>query len=310
MSNRILVVGSTNMDLIVQTDRLPAPGETVVGGTFAQAHGGKGANQAVAAARSGGKVTFLSAVGDDAFGLDCLAAIKSEGIDTAHARVVRAATGIALITVDTNAENCIVVAPGANATVGAVQIEEAFTALTDLAVCICQLETPLPAVHHALSIAKKKNLVTILDPAPAIPLEASLLHNVDCITPNTTEAEKLTGIRPDTMHSAVASAHKLRESGVGTVIITLGSKGAILVDESEPLTMSAPKVEAVDSTAAGDSFTGCLGARVSNGETFRQALPYAVCAGALAATTCGAQPSIPIAGRIDCLKNEFFGLDD
>jgi ribokinase len=310
MSDRILVVGSTNMDLIVQTDRLPAPGETVLGGTFFQAHGGKGANQAVAAARSGGKVTFLSSVGDDAFGLECLAAIKEEGIDTAHARVVSAATGIALITVDTNAENCIVVAPGANATLGAVQIEDAFKALPDLAVCICQLETPLSGVQHALSIAKKRNLLTILDPAPAVSLEASLLGNVDCITPNATEAEALTGIRPDTRRSAIASAQKLRESGVGTVIITLGSEGAILVDESEPLTMSAPTIEAVDSTAAGDSFTGCLGARVSIGDTFRQALPYAVCAGALTATTFGAQPSIPTADRINCLKNEVFGLDD
>ena len=231
MSNRILVVGSTNVDLIATTDRLPLPGETVLGGRFLQANGGKGANQAVAAARSGGKVALLTSIGDDSFGTACLASFIDEGIDTSFVRVVGdLPTGVALITVNREGENCIVVAPGANDALTENEVASTFDQLPQMAVCICQLETPLPGIRRALAEAAARKTITVLNPAPARILDDNLLPHLDCLTPNESETEILTGIRPDSPESAIKAGHTLRDRGVDTVIITLGDQGAFLVD--------------------------------------------------------------------------------
>ena len=311
MSNRILVVGSTNVDLIATARRLPLPGETILGGRFLQANGGKGANQAVAVARSGGNVIFLTAVGDDAYGADCLSGLENEGIDTSFVRVVKdLPTGVALITVDSEGENCIVVAPGANDALTEDIVATSFNELPRVAVCVCQLETPLDGVRRALTEATARETITLLDPAPARDLEDDLLRQVDCMTPNESETEILTGIRPKSQESAIEAGQVLRDRGVGTIIITLGDRGALLVDESGYTAVPAPRVSTVDSTAAGDTFSGCLAARVAEGATFREAMTYAVCGGALAVTRAGAQPSIPCEQAVRALERKVSGMED
>ena len=288
----VVVVGSANVDLIAQTERLPAPGETVLGGEFVQTLGGKGANQAVAAARSGASVRFIGALGADAYGDACLDAYGREGIDTSLVkRHPSSPTGVALITVDSGGENCIVVAPGANTAVNREFIEASVPDTCD--VLVCQLETPLGGVESAFKGARRRGAVTILNPAPAQPLAPDLLSAVNCMTPNESETEMLTGIRPDSNESAATAGQMLLKRGVDTAIITMGADGAVLVDEAGWVHQQAPTVSVVDTTGAGDTFTGCLAARYAWGESFRDALPYACYAASLAVTQNGAQPSIP-----------------
>lgn len=226
----VFVLGSTNVDLVVQTNRLPGPGETVLGGDILQAQGGKGANQAVAAARAGAAVRFATCIGIDAFGDDALAALAREGIDT---RLVRRdddhPTGVALITVDETGENCIVVAPGANGTLTPADLTQ--EDLEDCRIFVAQLEVPIATVSHGLRLARARRLITLLDPAPAQALERDLLALVDCITPNASEIETLTGIRPKSVSDCERAAASLRDAGVETVIVTLGSEGAVLIDD-------------------------------------------------------------------------------
>ncbi|MBE82890.1 MAG: ribokinase [Gemmatimonadetes bacterium] len=309
MSGSVLVVGSTNMDLIVRAGRLPVPGETVLGGEFVQARGGKGANQAVAAARSGAQVAILTAIGRDAFGRESLNGFTQEGIDTSSVQRRDLPTGVALITVNQEGENCIVVAPGANGSLDAATVEAAYpSAKPD--VCVCQLETPLEGVQAALEHASRAGSLTILNPAPAKKPDPALLLKVDCLTPNESETETLTGIRPDSIDSATKAGAILREQGVGTAIITMGAKGAVLVDSQGVCHQPSPEVETIDTTAAGDTFTGSLAARVAQGDNLREALRYACCSGALAVTRMGAQPSIPCAAAVSSLEREFCRLDD
>ena len=288
----VFVLGSTNVDLVVQTDRLPAPGETVLGGDILQAQGGKGANQAVAAARAGAAVRFATCIGTDAFGDDALAALTREGIDT---RLVRRSgdhpTGVALITVDETGENCIVVAPGANGTLTPADLTQ--ENLEDCRIFVAQLEVPITTVSYGLRLAREHGLITLLDPAPAQTLERGLLALVDCITPNASEIETLTGIRPESVSDCERAAAPLRDAGVKTVIVTLGPQGAALIDDRGVEHRPAPGVDAIDATAAGDAFSGALAAEVAAGGSIRDALPFAVAAGALATTTQGAQPAIP-----------------
>jgi ribokinase len=305
------VLGSTNVDLIVKTDRLPLPGETVTGGVFAQANGGKGANQAVAAARAGANVRFLSAVGSDQLGLDCLAALTQEGIDTTNViQVQNQRTGIALITVDRSGENCIVVASGANTSITTSDIDSAHTSLPEANAVVCQLETPLGGVSRILAIARARKMATILDPAPAVPLPDTLLANVDCLTPNERETEILTGIRPETREAGLEAASILRERGVNTVILTLGERGALLVDQTGYIEVAPLAVQVLDTTAAGDAFSGYLAAHVGRGASFRSALHYAICAGSLATQSVGAQQAIPSASEVEELKQKVFGISD
>ena len=309
MTSSVWVLGSTNVDLIVKTDHLPLPGETVTGGTFLQANGGKGANQAVAAARAGASVGFLSAVGSDQLGLDCLAALAQEGIDTSGViRVQNQRTGIALITVDRSGENCIVVASGANTSITSKEIDRTHVNLPEANAVVCQLETPLEGVGRILAIARSRSMTTVLDPAPAVPLPDTLLANVDCLTPNESETEILTGIRPINRESSLEAAAILRKRGVGTVILTLGERGALLVDQAGLVEVAPPTVAVLDTTAAGDAFSGYLAAHVGREASFRSALPYAVCAGSLATQSVGAQPAIPCSLEVEELKQKVFGI--
>lgn len=299
MTGSIWVVGSINMDLIATTERIPSPGETVLGDRFFQAHGGKGANQAVAAARSGAKVVLVGSVGNDGFGEACIRSFEAEEIDTSRIQTHESlSTGVALITVDDSGENCIVVAPGANASLDAERVRDGLTGLEPASVCVCQLETPLDGVREALSFASSAGVTTILNPAPAADLDDEIYATLDCLTPNESETEILTGIRPTDQQSAETAGTRLLDKGVSCVIVTLGRDGAVLVDGDGSLHHPAPEVTAVDTTAAGDTFTGWLASRVALGDTFRDALPTAIAAASLAVTREGAQPSIPTAAEV------------
>ncbi len=235
---------------------------------------------------------FATRIGSDAFGDAALAALTDDGIDV---RLVQRCsdrpTGVALITVDRSGENCIVVASGANGAISPDDLTQ--SDLDGCAVFVTQLEIPLDAVVRGLGLARQKRLVTLLDPAPAQPLEPELLALADCVTPNASELTTLTGLRLNSVSDCEKATAPLREAGVATVIVTLGPEGAVLVDDRGSLHQPAPKVSAVDATAAGDAFTGALAAECAAGRTLREALAFAVCAGALATTVEGAQPAIP-----------------
>lgn len=296
---RVYVLGSTNIDLVMRAPHFPAPGETVLGGPFLQAQGGKGANQAVAAARAGSEVRFVSCIGRDAYGDAALEALSSDGVNTAYVcRDDALSTGVALITVDDRGENCIVVSSGANAAVRPDHVNA--ENLEGCDVFVAQLETPIETVCHGLRLARKMNIPTILDPAPACPLDDNSLSAVSCLTPNASETEILVGIRPDDPDACRVASERLRARGVNTVILTLGERGATLYDGEGHLHQAPFPVESVDATGAGDAFTGALAAQVARGVSFRHALPFASAAGALAATWEGAQPSLP--GEADILS--------
>lgn len=297
MSARIVVIGSVNTDLVVRGPRIPSPGETVTGGSFLRAQGGKGANQAVAAARAGAEVTFVARVGDDELGEAALASLVEESIDVTHiTRDPDHATGVALIMVDRAGENAISVAPGANARLSVDDVEAARAAIESADVLLMQLETPIPAVERAAAIASAAGTTVILNPAPARPLGDSLLSDVDVLTPNQGESAFLTGeVEPG------VAAVRLRESGVNNVVVTLGSRGAMAVSSEGELSFAGFPVNAVDSTAAGDAFNGFLAVSLAEGLDLEKAVPGACAAGALATTVPGARPSLPYRDSVDDL---------
>ena len=291
MENRITVIGSSNMDMVVQVKHLPGPGETVLGGEFSQAHGGKGANQAVAAARAGGEVTFITAVGDDSFGAQFTHEFQSEGIDTQFVYTIEdTASGIALITVDSGGENSIAVAPGANAKLTPGHIKNARQIIEASAVVLLQLEIPLETVMAAVEIAAESDVDVILNPAPAQELPEELLSKVAYLTPNESEALLLT----DHKNSDPAeTVKKLLQSGIRNVILTLGADGVYWANNQEQQKLSAFKVKPVDTTAAGDVFNGSLAVALSEEKPLSDAIQFASAAGALSVTKLGAQPSAP-----------------
>ena len=295
---RVCVVGSANVDFTVALARLPAPGETVSGGTLLRNLGGKGANQAVSARRLGAEVRFLGGVGADSSGAEIRARLEAEGIDVRGlATVAGAATGTALIFVDEEGRNQIGVAPGANHALEIAALAPHAEALAWAQVVICQLEVPLPVVRWALEGARRGGALTILNPAPAREIEPSLLALADYVTPNEGEAGRLSGMTVRDLASAREAAQRLRGAGAGTVIVTLGAEGALAVSASAPVHYPAFPVTAVDSTAAGDAFNGALATGLAAGGSLEQALPLANAAGALACTRRGAQDSLP--GRAD-----------
>lgn len=294
---RVLVIGSSNVDYTVRLDRLPQIGETVSGGEFYQSFGGKGANQAVAARRAGADVVLLTKVGADANGERIIAHLLSEGLPGYALQVERrAATGVALITVDADGRNMIAVAPGSNRLIGAEDIRQIEPIFDDVGVVLLQLEVPIPAVTQALTLARQRHVRTILNPAPAHPVPDAVLRLVDVLTPNETEVLRLTGLG-----DPAEAARALVLKGVGTVIVTLGSKGMMVVTSDRVRSYPAYPVQAVDTTAAGDAFNGALACALSEGMELDWACRFAAAAGALAATKRGAQSSLPMRTEIDAL---------
>lgn len=296
----IVVVGSSNTDMIVKAERIPRPGETVLGGTFAMAPGGKGANQAVAAARAGGHVIFIGRVGRDSFGEAAVAGLAADGIDVTHlAKDAARPSGVALIAVDAAGENSIAVASGANAAVSPLDVRKASWAFASARLVLLQLEVPLEAVEAAAGLAAGRRIPVILNPAPARKLPAALLKRIAILTPNEIEAEILTGIAVKDAASAARAARALRKRGAKTVILTLGARGAYVSGPDFEGLVPGFKVRAVDTTAAGDVFNGALAVAVGEGRPLAESVRFAHAAAALSTTRLGAQPSAPRRAEIE-----------
>ena len=293
--SRVAVVGSLNMDLVARAPRLPHPGETLAGRTFAQVAGGKGGNQAVAAARLGAQVSMLGCVGSDANGAQLRAGLEVEGIDCTALETGREATGVALIVVDDASQNAIVIVAGSNGEVTPETIARHEAVLAAADVVICQLETPLATVHAALAAARRLGKTVILNPAPATgPLPAEWLPLIDYLIPNELEAATLTGLPVGSPEEAATAAAVLRAAGARNVLVTLGPRGVqAALEGAAPVLYDAPKVEAVDTTAAGDTFIGGFAAQLAEGADVDAAIRFAQRAAALSVTRAGAQPSIP-----------------
>ncbi|MBK1889112.1 ribokinase [Undibacterium sp. 14-3-2] len=294
MKPRITVVGSVNMDLVFRTPRMPAVGETLLGHEFRQIPGGKGANQAVAAARQGADVSFIGAVGDDGFGDFSQQCLAKEGININHlARVAGVATGVAGILVEDNGSNSIVLAAGANATLNVNQIEAATSAIGAAQLLLCQLETPIATVTRAIAIAHAQGVKVVLNPAPAQQLDPALLKQVDYLIVNETEASQLSGISVTSQASARQASERLLDLGVGTVLLTMGGDGALITQTGSSEFIPAIKVDVVDTTAAGDTFVGAFAVGIANGLSVSDASREAQYTAALTVTKLGAQTSIP-----------------
>lgn len=290
----VVVVGSSNTDMVVQLPQLPQAGETVLGNDFAKHHGGKGANQAVAAARADGSVAFIACVGSDSFGTDAIEHFAADGINVDYIkRVQNAASGVALILVSPNGENMIGVASGANACLTTDDIQQRRDIFAEANTVLMQLETPLETIASCVDLAHENACRVILNPAPARALPTSLLAKIDILTPNETEAELLSGVKVTDIASARQAASVLREQGVKTVIITMGAQGAYCLSDDMDEMLVGFCVDAVDSTAAGDTFNGALSVALAQGQSLADAIRLANAAGAIAVTQIGAQPSIP-----------------
>lgn len=299
-AKHIVVVGSSNMDLVAKAPRIPVVGETLTGTDFFMLPGGKGANQAVAAAKLGADVIFVAKLGKDVFASKSLENFKSVNINTKHIEQLEGVpSGIAIIAVDDNGENIIIVVPGANGKLMPADVDKAESDIASAAIVLCQLEVPIETVEQAAKIANKNNVPFILDPAPARALGDELLGMVDIIKPNETEAEILTGVKVTDEASAGKAADVLLAKGIGTVIITLGEKGLMLATKDGKEMIANNKVEAVDSTAAGDAFTGSLAYGLANGQSLRDAAVYANMVAAISVTRLGAQSSMPTKEEVD-----------
>ncbi len=294
MKPSILVIGSSNTDMVIKTAHLPAPGETILGGKFLMTPGGKGANQAVAASRLGGAVTFICKTGNDIFGKQSADLFKKEGIDTSCIfEDPEEPSGVALINVDDTGENCIAVASGANAFLTVEDIMLAANCIDKADIILVQLEIPIETVAYILSVAASLGKKILLNPAPACTLSDELLKDVSIITPNETEAFMLTGIKVTDELTARDAAISLHDKGIATVIITLGAKGALVFHENIFSLVKVPEVKAMDTTAAGDIFNGALAVALSENKTMIGAIEFACKAASISVTRMGAQASAP-----------------
>ncbi len=309
----IVVVGSVNTDMVVFDNRIPRPGETVTGGRFVMVPGGKGANQAVAAARLGADVTLVAKVGIDLLGTESIENFQEEKIQTDQIlRDPDEATGVALILVDPVGENSISVAPGANFALTPEEVEQAFSQIDQVDVVLLQLEIPLEVVRRAAELAHQRGATVVLDPAPApapspagaTKLDRALLEKIDCLTPNETEAEILTGIPVTDQTSAQRAADALLAQGARRVILTLGGNGSLLAeaDQDQKRFIPARPVEPVDTTAAGDAYNGGLASALAEGFSYEEAVARASAVGALAVTRLGAQTSLPTKKELDTFE--------
>lgn len=289
----ICVIGSLNMDLVVNVDTMPKPGQTIIGSNFKEVPGGKGANQAVAMARLNGNVSMIGKVGEDGFGQTLINSLKNDKVDTTYIQTAKGATGVALITVDKNAQNSIVVSPGANFEVKEDDIDNNIEAIKNSNIVVLQLETPLNTIKYALNKAKELNKYTILNPAPAVKLDNEIIKNVDLLTPNETELEIISGVSIETEEDIQKAAQIMIEKGVKELIVTLGSKGSLYINKEKSMFKKAYKVEAVDTTAAGDSYTGALAVALSQDKNIEDAMDFASKVGALSVLKEGAQSSLP-----------------
>ncbi len=295
---RIFVVGSSNTDMVVKSAQLPRPGETIMGGVFLMNAGGKGANQAVAAARLGGEVTFIAKVGNDIFGAQSVEGFKKEGIQAKNVLVDDThPSGTALIMVNEEGENCIVVAPGANAALRPEDLKR-IEELKEAAVILMQLEIPLETIEAVKRVALYNHQRVMINPAPAQLLSDELLTGLFLITPNESEAELLTGIAVTDQETAMRAADYFLNKGVENVVITLGKQGAYFKNGSISFMVPAPVVKAVDTTAAGDTFSGALAVAVTEEMNWEQAILFAVKAASLSVTRMGAQASVPYRSEI------------
>lgn len=300
---KIIIVGSCNTDMVIKTDRIPVPGETIIGGTFFMNPGGKGANQAVAVARLGGLSTFVAKTGNDMFGKQSIELYQSENVNTDFVfSDPKNPSGVALITVDGHGENCIVVASGANASLLPKDIDHARSAIETADYLLMQLEVPMETIEYSADIASKKGVKIVLNPAPAAFLPQSLIEKLYLITPNKTEAEMLTGIKVTGIESAKKAAKAISDKGVENVIITLGAKGSLVKEKDKYYQVDAYEVETVDTTAAGDTFNGALCVALSEGKELKEAVEFAAKAAALSVTRMGAQSSIPYRKEVDGLE--------
>ena len=287
----IIVIGSLNADLVVKSPRFPQPGETISGEDLQIIPGGKGANQAVAAARQGVGVAMVGWVGSDSFGPFLLENLKSNQVNTSHVLVDESATGTAIIVVDANGQNSIVLSPGANGKVTPADVDSA--SFLNAKLLLLQLEIPTPTVLRAAQKARENGLTVILNPAPAKSLPAELLANVDILIPNESELALLTNLPVNDASSAEVAAKELLKLGIKTVIVTLGSKGALFVTSTQVTHIDAYKVSVVDTTAAGDAFIGGFASAMLSGSSLEESVRYGCACGALATTKFGAQPSLP-----------------
>ena len=305
MTARITIVGSLNMDLVIRSPRIPQPGETIIGSEFQTVPGGKGANQAVAAARQGGQVTMVGRVGEDTFADALLENLASAEIDATYVhRDKQAASGVALIVVDDHGENIIVVASGANMRMTEKDVEAAEAAIADSDVLLLQLEVPLPVVKRAAQIAQSHNVTVVLNPAPARVLPPDLLASVDVLVPNESEAALLTGLPVGSQSELEKAASKILNLGVRSVVITLGKRGAFLASaDYKSKIYEAFSIQPVDTTAAGDAFVAGLAVNYAAGKTLPDAIRWGNAAGAIAALRFGAQTSLPKENEVQELLN-------
>jgi ribokinase len=306
---RVVVVGSSNTDMTVTVDRLPSPGETVLGGTFSQAGGGKGANQAVAAARAGAEVVFVGRTGQDAFGAAARRALEAEGVRTDHLHVdEQSPSGLALIIVDSHGENLIAVAPGANARVSVDDVVAAQDAIRSADIVLLQLEVPMDAVATAARAASQAGVAVLLNPAPAAPVSAEALASVDYLVPNAVEAAMLLGVPPETAPAVLAE--RLVGLGVGSALVTLGADGVCMCEHGCTRHVRAPQVAATDTVGAGDCFCGVLATAIGEGLSLGEAVVLANCAAALSVQRAGAQPSLPRRNEIEQLVRDSTGASN